>query len=197
MDRLDYRGMNCPQPVMETRKYLDEHPEATGLSVLVDNKAASENVSRYMGSRGFQAEVRQDGKDFQVTGSKQGEICACETFDPTDLERTTLVMITHNTIGTGSRELGEKLMVSFVKTLAEIKDSLWRLVFVNEGVKLTVEGSETYPMLAELEKQGVSILVCGTCLDFFNLVDRKKAGETTNMLDIMTSLQVAAKIINI
>jgi selenium metabolism protein YedF len=86
-------------------------------------------------------------------------------------------------------------MVSFVKTLGEIKDSLWRLVFVNEGVKLTVEGSETYPLLADLEKQGVSILVCGTCLDFFGLVEKAKAGQTTNMLDIMTSLQVAAKVI--
>ncbi|MFA6012421.1 MAG: sulfurtransferase-like selenium metabolism protein YedF [Desulfobacteraceae bacterium] len=196
MDRLDYTGLSCPQPVMETRKYLDEHPDAEAMCVVVDNKAASENVSRYLGSRGFQAEIRENGKNYQVTGSKTADDCACETFDPRTLERTTLVMITHNTMGTGSKELGAKLMVSFVKTLDEIKDSLWRLVFVNEGVKLTVEGSETYPLLADLEKQGVSILVCGTCLDFFGLVDKRKAGQTTNMLDIMTSLQVAAKVIN-
>lgn len=197
MDRLDYKGLSCPQPVMETRKYLDEHPDAQDVCVVIDNKAASENVSRYLGSRGFQTKIREDGKNFQVTGSRTGDDCACETFDPRGIERTTLIMITHNTIGTGSKELGAKLMVSFVKTLDEIKDSLWRLVFVNEGVKLTVEGSETYPLLADLEKKGVSILVCGTCLDFFGLVDKQKAGQTTNMLDIMTSLQVAAKVINL
>ncbi len=197
MDQLDFRGMNCPQPVMETRGYLDKHPGTQALCVTVDNRAASENVSRYLASRGFQAEIRESGKDFQVLGNSTGEACECAVFDPANLERTTLIMITHNTIGTGSLELGAKLMASFIKTLGEIKESLWRLVFVNEGVKLTVEGTETYPLLAELESQGVSILVCGTCLDFFGLVDRKKAGQTTNMLDIMTSLQVASKVINI
>ena len=197
MNRLDYKGLNCPQPVMETRKFLDEHPDTGSLCVVVDNKAASENVSRYLSTRGFRAEIKEDGRDFLVTGERAEACLACETFDVTVLEKSTLIMITHNTIGTGSLELGKKLMASFVKTLAEIKDSLWRLVFVNEGVTLTVEGSETYPVLRELEQQGVSILVCGTCLDFFNLVDKKKAGVTTNMLDIMTSLQIAAKVINI
>ncbi len=197
MERLDFKGLNCPQPVMETRGHLDKHPGTRELCVAVDNRAASENVSRYLASRGFRTEIREDGKDFLVLGESTGETCECAVFDPANLERTTLVMITHNTIGTGSLELGAKLMVSFIKTLGEIKESLWRLVFVNEGVKLTVEGSETYPLLAELENQGVSILVCGTCLDFFGLVDKKKAGQTTNMLDIMTSLQVASKVINL
>ncbi len=197
MDHLDYKGLSCPQPVMETRNYLDAHPDVKAVSVTVDNKAASENVSRYLQTRGFQTEIRGEGNEFQVTGSKTGEACSCEVFDVSTVDRNTLIMITHNTMGSGSRELGERLMVNFIKTLAEIKDSLWRLVFVNEGVKLTVEGAETYPLLADLQKSGVSILVCGTCLDFFGLVDREKAGETTNMLDIMTSLQVAAKVINL
>jgi selenium metabolism protein YedF len=106
-------------------------------------------------------------------------------------------MVAHNSLGSGNRELGEKLMLNFVKTLVEIKDSLWRLVFVNEGVKLTVEGTETLPFLKTLEDSGVSILVCGTCLEYFNLLEMKKVGITTNMLDIMTSLQVADKVINL
>jgi len=43
----------------------------------------------------------------------------------------------------------------------------------------------------------VSILVCGTCLDFYGLLDQKKVGETTNMLDIVTSLQVAGKVVTV
>jgi selenium metabolism protein YedF len=197
MDRLDCKGMNCPQPVMETRNYLDNNPGATGVRVVVDNKAASENVSRFLGSRGFLTEITGAAGEFQVTGTKEGENGECQIMEPGEMERNTLIMFVHNTIGTGNLELGAKLMLNFVKTLLEIKDSLWRLVFVNEGVKLTVEGTETYPILADLEKQGVSILVCGTCLDFFNLMEKKKAGATTNMLDIMTSLQMASKVINI
>lgn len=197
MNQLDFKGLNCPQPVMETKKFLDEHPEANPVSILVDNKAASENVSRFLTSRGFTTAVNEKGADFEVLGNQTGECAECEVLDLQALEKSTLVMVTHNTMGTGNLELGGKLMVNFIKTLPEIRDSLWRLVFVNEGVKLTVSGAEALPVLKDLEKQGVSILVCGTCLDYFDLLEQKQVGETTNMLDILTSLQVAGKVINL
>jgi hypothetical protein len=68
---------------------------------------------------------------------------------------------------------------------------------VNNGVKLTIGGSEVLPVLQNYEKEGLTILVCGTCLSHFNLLDRKKVGETTNMLDIVTAMQLADKVINI
>jgi selenium metabolism protein YedF len=88
-------------------------------------------------------------------------------------------------------------MKSFLGTLNELETELWRLIFVNSGVYLTIEGSETYQLLQELEKEGRSILVCGTCLDHFNLVKRHRVGEATNMLDIVTAMQLADKIIKI
>jgi intracellular sulfur oxidation DsrE/DsrF family protein len=75
-------------------------------------------------------------------------------------------------------------------------ESLWRLVFLNSGVKLTIKGAETLPVIQQLEAQGVSVLVCGTCLNHFNLLEQKKVGETTNMLDIVTSMQLADKVIS-
>lgn len=197
MNRLDFKGMNCPQPVMETKKFLDEHPNVSPIHILVDNKAASENVSRFLGSRGYEASVTGQDREYQVTGARTGECAECEVLNLQPLEKSTLVMFTHNTIGTGDKVLGGKLMASFIKTLPEIKDSLWRLVFVNEGVKLTIAGADSLQTLKELEAKGVSILVCGTCLDYFKLLEQKQVGETTNMLDIMTSLQVAGKVINL
>ena len=76
-------------------------------------------------------------------------------------------------------------------------DELWRLVFVNNGVKLAIKDSEVLPILKEYEKDGLYILVCGTCLTHFNLLDKKQVGETTNMLDIVTAMQLADKVINI
>jgi hypothetical protein len=70
-------------------------------------------------------------------------------------------------------------------------------VFVNNGVKMTVEGSGVLPVLKDLEGDGVYILVCGTCLNHFNLLEKKKVGETTNMLDIVTAMQLADSVINI
>ncbi|MBU1169030.1 MAG: sulfurtransferase-like selenium metabolism protein YedF [Proteobacteria bacterium] len=196
MNRLDFKGLNCPQPVMETKKYLDEHKAMEGLHVLVDNKAASENVSRFLSSRGFTTEVTGQDREYTINATLSGECNECEVLDLQPLEKSTLILFSHNTMGTGNKELGGKLMLSFIKTLGEIKDSLWRLVFVNEGVMLTVQGAETLSALQDLEKKGVSLLVCGTCLDYFNLLEKKQVGQTTNMLDIMTSLQVAGKVIN-
>ena len=88
-------------------------------------------------------------------------------------------------------------MVSFLKTVKEMGRELWRLVFVNNGVKLTVEGSSVLSVLKELEDGGIHILVCGTCLTHFDLLDKKQVGETTNMLDIVTAMQLADKVINI
>jgi intracellular sulfur oxidation DsrE/DsrF family protein len=74
---------------------------------------------------------------------------------------------------------------------------LWRLVLLNGGVKLAIEGSEVLEQLQGLEREGITILVCGTCLTHFNILEKKRVGETTNMLDIVTSLQVADKVINL
>jgi len=106
-------------------------------------------------------------------------------------------MVANDRMGHGDDELGEKLMLSFLKTLKEMGDELWRLVFVNNGVKLTIEGSDVLPVIQELEEEGIHILVCGTCLTHFDLLNQKKVGETTNMLDIVTAMQLADKVINI
>ncbi|HSO72270.1 MAG TPA: sulfurtransferase-like selenium metabolism protein YedF, partial [Thermodesulfobacteriota bacterium] len=108
----------------------------------------------------------------------------------------TIVLISKDKLGTGDDYLGGQLMLNFLKTLKEMGKSLWRLVFLNSGVKLTIEGAESLPLIQELAGQGVSVLVCGTCLNHFGLLEQKKVGETTNMLDIVTSLQVADKVIS-
>jgi hypothetical protein len=68
---------------------------------------------------------------------------------------------------------------------------------VNNGVKLAIDDSQVLPELKELEQGGLPILVCGTCLDHFDLLHRKQVGETTNMLDVVTAMQLADKVINI
>jgi len=76
-------------------------------------------------------------------------------------------------------------------------EELWRLVLVNNGVKLTIEGSDVLEVIQDLEKEGTGVLVCGTCLMHFDLLDQKMVGRTTNMLDIVTAMQLADKVINI
>lgn len=114
-------------------------------------------------------------------------------YDPR--QGNTLVLISSDRLGRGDDELGSRLLVNFLKTLPEMDP--WRLVLINSGVRLTADGSSAVPLLRDLVTAGVSVLACATCLDHFGLSEKQKVGETTNMVDIVTSMQVAEKIITI
>jgi selenium metabolism protein YedF len=197
--KLDCRGLACPAPVLQTKELIEkEHPEM--FKVMVDNEAAKQNVSRFLGSRGFEVTAAKEGNDFAVTGKKREDTTSCEMMVEEKVipeKKKIMVMIATDRMGYGDDELGQKLMVNFIKTLKEMGNELWRLIFVNNGVKLTIEGSEILPVLKEYEETGLHILVCGTCLTYFDLLDKKQVGETTNMLDIVTAMQLADKVINI
>ncbi len=195
---IDARGLACPAPVLKTKEAI-EREDLKIIRVLVDNEAAKENVSRFLKSKDFEVDVEKREEEFFIIGKKIGE--APDKGTHMELrdrgEQKIMVMVATDSMGHGDDELGAKLMINFLKTLKEMGNDLWRLVFVNNGVKLTISGSEALDVLKELEEAGVHILVCGTCLGHFNLLDQKKVGETTNMLDIVTSMQLADKVINI
>jgi selenium metabolism protein YedF len=195
---IDCRGLSCPAPVLQTKDTIEtDHPDI--IKVTVDNEASKQNVSRFLKSQHFEVSVEQDGTEFHVVGKREGsgvpKVPVAEK--PETGQKKIMVMVASDCMGHGDDELGSKLMVSYLKTLKEMGDELWRLVFVNNGVKLTITGSEHLSVLKELEGEGVHILVCGTCLTHFDLLNEKQVGETTNMLDIVTAMQLADKVINI
>jgi selenium metabolism protein YedF len=198
MKEIDARGLGCPAPVLQTKAALQEKNHKR-VRVVVDNAASQQNVKRFLESQGFQTVMEQDGPDYFIVGSCDSMPSAQPQPAPmpsSDIKKI-MVMCATDRIGFGDDALGLKLMVNFLRTLNEMGDELWRLVFVNNGVKLTIEDSDVLEDLRNYEKRGLKIMVCGTCLDHFNLLDRKQVGETTNMLDIVTAMQLADKVINI
>jgi len=206
MKELDCRKQACPAPVLMTRQVIAaEAPET--LTVHVDNEAACQNVSRFFASKAYEATVENTEDGFRVTGTRSGQ--DAQAFaDVAELpgsaqeagqktEKKIMVMITTDRMGYGDEVLGKKLMTNFVNTLNEMGPELWRLVLVNNGVRLAVTGSEVLSALQQLEKDGLAVLVCGTCLDHYGLLEHKQTGQTTNMLDIVTAMQLADQVINI
>jgi len=191
----------CPQPVIRTKEALETQvPES--IEVLVDNAAASQNVSRFLANQGYSVQITVQGTDYLVRGQRQPgqpvQSPPSEVFTgATDNEQRILVFVRSDTLGRSDYALGAGLMKNFLLTLKEMGPKLWRLVMVNAGVKLACEGAETLPALKDLEAAGVGILVCGTCLNHFGLFEKKQAGETTNMLDIVTSMQAASKVVTV
>jgi selenium metabolism protein YedF len=205
---LDCRKMDCPAPVLETKKCL-ESDAVSQIRVLVDNDAAVENVSRFLTYAGFEVGVESDGAMSIVEGTRdQAEAVALDSGSAeqsgapnkspaADSPAKIMVMAATNKMGVGDDELGAKLMINFIKTLKEMGKDLWRLVFVNHGVTLATVDSAVLEDLRELEASGVTILVCGTCLTHLELMEKKAIGQTTNMLDIVTAMQLADKVINL
>ena len=198
MKEIDARGLACPAPVLQTKAMLqEENPDK--VKVVVDNAASQQNVQRFLESQGFQTALEKEGADYLVIGtcaSAPSEQNRLSTEQHSDVKKI-MVMCATDRIGFGDDELGLKLMVNFLRTLKEMGSELWRLVFVNNGVKLTIDGSEVLDNLKEYEEEGLKILVCGTCLNHFKLLEKKQVGETTNMLDIVTAMQLADKVISI
>jgi selenium metabolism protein YedF len=116
---------------------------------------------------------------------------------PEPEERKILILLGANCLGRGDEDLGRKLIANFLATLKEMGRELWCLVLVNSAVQLAVAGSQVLASLQELEQAGVELLVCGTCLNHFQLLEQKQAGATTNMLDIISHMRVADQVITL
>ena len=201
MTILDCRGLPCPQPVIRCRDWLAA-PDGDSVEVVLDNAAAVENVHVFFSGRSWNVKAEQEGPAVWRLTATRGDnagipasAAACTCVQPTTAGTgRTLVFIPTETLGRGDDVLGAKLMLNFLGALPELGNELWRIILVNGGVKLATGGA-ALDKLKELELAGVSILVCGTCLDHYGLLEKKQIGTTTNMLDIITSFQVADKVI--
>ena len=198
MEQLDCRGLACPQPVMRSRDAVAGGAQA--LEVLVDNEPARENLRRFFEARGFSVAANLEGPDCWRISATAGAAAAApqqatEVAPAAEGNSRTLVLITTETIGRGDDELGGKLMGNFLATLPELGPRLWRIVLINGGVKLASCPGPALDALKKMAAEGVSVLVCGTCLAHFGLLEAKAVGDTSNMLDIVTSLDLAGKVI--
>jgi len=190
--KIDARGLQCPKPVILTKNALEEGE--TVLEVLVDNKVACDNVSRLGQKMNCSVEAVEADGNFTVKLAKSEksddkvEKCAAHS---------TVVFINSNVIGKGSDELGGALMRAFLSTLTESNDKPSKVIFMNGGVEMVVEDSPALDSVKNLENQGIEILACGTCLDYFNLKDKVAVGRISNMYDILDSFMAADKVLTI
>jgi selenium metabolism protein YedF len=195
-ETVDARGLACPQPVILTRRALQEH---TAVTAIVDNDTARHNVTRMAEKSGaiVQADEREDGVYLHITkeGVQQSEMTVQPTVRSQD--GPLVVIVSSETMGRGEEELGGILMRTFFHTLGEVTPTPDIAIFVNSGVKLVVENSPVLEDLQALAAQDVQILACGTCLGYFELMERVAVGEVSNMYTIAETLLSAGKVVNL
>ena len=187
---LDARGLPCPQPVILARKALAEGGFDT-LEITVDDAASRENLLKFGAYAKCQVEAVDEGGLTRIRLSPQGFTPASALTEACPLPEGSsgggpveVVLLSADGIGQGDPELARLLMRGFVYTLTEAERVPRRLLLMNSGVKLAVEGSESLANLQKLEARGVEVLACGTCLEFFGLTSRLAVGGITNMYEI-------------
>jgi len=193
---VDARGLACPQPVIATKKALDELPDGV-ITTIVDNTIAKENVLKFAVANNCGASVEEKNGQYYIKITKSAASNGSAERSETAPAGQAVYLITKNTLGHGNEELGGVLMKSFLHTLLEIKPLPRALLFINSGVYLTTDNSPVLDHLKSLAGQGVQILSCGTCLDYFSLKNHLAVGEITNMYTILAELNGAATAITL
>ena len=204
---IDAFGETCPKPVIRAMKALAESGADGSVRVLVDNTVAVENLKRLAASKQGSAEVAEveggwavtvSGVPAELAGNPQGTDAAlaeagiaCPVPGDGDAaapapaaRRQVTVFVGSSTFGQGAEELGRILIKGLVYAFSQADEVPHRIVFFNDGARLTCEGSETLDDIRELERRGCEVLTCGTCLDFHGIKDRLAVGGVTNLYAI-------------
>lgn len=184
---IDARGLECPKPVILTKKEIEAIDEGL-ITTIVDNEVAKENVSKLANSLGYEFEVKQSENEEYYINIYKGAIQADDEIDSSNLKDMTIAF-SSDTMGKENEELGKILMKSFIYTVSETSPYPKYLVFYNNGVRLTCEGSPVLDDIKKLEVLGVEVISCGTCLDFLNIKDDLRVGSISNMYTIYEKLK--------
>ena len=190
-------GDQCPIPVVKATKALGEVTEAGTVEVQVDNEIAIQNLTRLADSKGLKSRSEKLGdKLFSITMEVTGPVAAdgSEAVCVTDSRGDFIVAVDSDVMGKGSDELGATLMKGFIYAVSQLEKLPKAMLFYNGGAKLTVEGAVSVEDLKNMEAQGVEILTCGTCLNFYGLTDKLAVGSVTNMYTIVEKLSSARVI---
>ena len=198
MRTIDCRGLNCPEPVLRTKQALTENP-FVDFNIVVDNKSARENVLRFVRSNGRKSDWQEINGSFHisVTGSKAKSDASNLVEINLEQDNNVLLFISTDQLGQGSTELGRILMRNFIYTLTKRDNLPQAIILMNSGVRLSIKESPVIEELANLQARGVLILVCGTCLDYYELQEQQQAGQVSNMYDITDLLFAARMVITI
>jgi len=202
MKEIDVRSLACPGPVLTLRGLLDAGEMEIRFHVADD--LALSNVSRFAATRGCSVENRpaDDGGyivDILAGGSSADHHEGEEDYIVCDLPQLPtgplVVQVCSNTMGRGDDELGELLLRSFLKTQAQLEKKPQAIIFYNAGVKLCCADSLLLDDLRKLESEGIEIIACGTCLNYFGLASSLEVGRGTDMYEIASRLAEAGHIV--
>jgi len=199
---VDTKGQLCPAPLIATKKALKETAVGESFILITDNQSSFNNLGRFL---------KDNNADFQAS-----ETCGVWTLTITKTASDTtqanaedyctspishfqkanfVIVVASDKMGEGDDELGHLLMKNFIIALKDLDKLPQKIVFYNKGVSLATNVSPVIDHLKDLEKMGVELLLCATCVNHFKLESIVAAGTMSNMYAIAEVMASAGKIV--
>ena len=189
--QLDCRNLNCPEPLLRTKKALSELKIGENLEILVNDVAPRENIKRFLAKNGFEAQISQAGADTLIKTVKTDEL-KDESIDDiycsvTAPKRGKVIFLNEEQCGSGP--IGKSLLAKFLGAALNLDEKPVKVICVNNAVRITTNrGHECFEAIKKLNEAGAEILSCGSCLEGYKLVDKLAIGEISNAYEIMDVL---------
>ena len=203
MIKVNAMGDACPIPVVKTLNAIKSLTGPDVIETSVDNATAVQNLIRMADKKGCPVSSEKiSDNEYKVTITV-GEAALNQPLEtenvvcqlPSGGKKNTVVVISSKAMGHGGDELGTALMKGFLYALSQQEQLPATILFYNGGASITCEGSVSLEDLKSMEAQGVEILTCGTCLNFYGLTDKLAVGQVTNMYTIVEKMNGADLII--
>ncbi len=199
MQKVDGKGLLCPQPLILTRKALKNCLPGETLKIECDNQTAYQNILTYLKDQSLEPKGTVEGSIFQIDVVNQ-PVQREEDTEPGSINAGVcssayVVVVSSDRMGEGDPQLGAILMKGFLNALIEQPIFPTHLVFYNAGVKLTTKDSGVISSLQTLEENGIEILVCGTCVDFYAIKEQVAVGKISNMFAITETMARSGNVV--
>ena len=199
---VDTKGQLCPAPLIATKRALKETAAGESFIVLTDNQTSFNNVSRFLKDNNTGFQVSESGGVWTLTITRTGgdvvqtnEEDYCSSSITHFQKGNFIIVITSDKMGEGDNELGHLLMTNFIKAIKDLDKLPQKMVFYNKGVTLVTKNSPLIDHLTDIEKMGVEILLCATCVNHYAIKDIVGAGTLSNMYTIAEVMASAANIV--
>ena len=199
---VDTKGQLCPAPLIATKRALKETAVGESFTVLTDNQTSFNNLTRFLKDNYEDFQVSETAGVWTLTITKTtGDVTLakaeeyCNSSVSHFQKGNFIVVLASDKMGEGDDELGHLLMNNFIKALKDLDILPQKMVFYNSGVKLAANGSPVIEHLKDLEKMGVELLLCATCVNHYSIESIVGAGTLSNIYAIAEVMASAGNIV--
>lgn len=198
MIKIDVRDKICPLPVIMIKDTIDNNKNFDYIEVLSNSEISVQNIEKMLIQLKYKNEILKINDNEYVIKIFNNYFLDRDINENIIEEKKVnnsdyIVVINSNKMGQGDEKLSEKLLENFIYALSELKNVPKAVILYNSGVFLATDVSKNLEDFVRMKEKGVDILLCGLCIEFYNLKDKYKIGEITNMyniVDMMTNYRV-------